>query len=232
MRNILIVAGGAVAVVAIAAGVYFGGRPSAPGQAPVASAVAAGGATAQSAQPAPATGKSLLDVQPGDHVMGDAKAPITLIEYASLTCPHCAHFATTVLPEIEKKWVQTGKVKVVFRDFPLDQIATKAAQLAECSGNDKYYAVLDMIFRGQGNWATASDPIAELSKSLRIAGMGDNEVKACLANDAVATGVINDYRGGESLGVNSTPTLFINGEQFKGARSIEELDAVFTKLAK
>jgi len=221
MRNILIVAGGAVAVVAIAAAVYFGTRPSAPGAAPVAVAAAAS-----------SDAKSLLNVQPGDHVMGDPKAPITMIEYASLTCPHCAHFNTTELPQIEDKWIKTGKVKLIYRDFPLDQIATKAAQLAECAGNDKYFAVLDMIFRGQGNWAVAQDPIAELSKSLRIAGMGDNEVKACLANDAVATGVINDYRGGETLGVNSTPTIFVNGEQFKGARSMEEFDALFTKLSK
>ena len=220
MRNILIVAGGAVAVVAIAAAVYFGTRPTAPGAAPVPVAAASSDA------------KSLLNVQPGDHVMGDPKAPITMIEYASLTCPHCAHFNTTELPQIEDKWIKTGKVKLIYRDFPLDQIATKAAQLAECAGNDKYFAVLDMIFRGQGNWAVAQDPIAELSKSLRIAGMGDNEVKACLANDAVATGVINDYRGGETLGVNSTPTIFVNGEQFKGARSMEEFDALFTKLSK
>jgi protein-disulfide isomerase len=220
MRNILIVAGGAVAVVAIAAAVYFGTRPTAPGAAPVPVAAAS------------ADAKSLLNVQPGDHVMGDPKAPITMIEYASLTCPHCAHFNTTELPQIEEKWVKTGKVKLIYRDFPLDQIATKAAQLAECAGNDKYFAVIDMIFRGQGTWAVAQDPIAELSKSLRIAGMGDNEVKACLANDAVATGVINDYRGGETLGVNSTPTIFVNGEQFKGARTMEEFDALFTKLSK
>jgi len=87
-----------------------------------------------------------------------------------------------------------------------------------------------MIFATQQKWATASDPIGELSKSLRIAGMGDNEVKACLANDSVANGVIADYRGGETLGVNSTPTLFINGQQYRGARSVEDLDQTFTKL--
>jgi len=220
MRNILIVAGGAVAVVAIAAGVWFGTRPTAPSAPPV--AVAATSADA----------KALLEIQPSDHVMGDPKAPITMIEYASLTCPHCAHFNTTELPEIEKKWVQTGKVKLIYRDFPLDQVATQAAQLAECAGKDKYFAVIDMMFSGQGVWATAKDPIAELAKSLRIAGMGDAEVKACLANEAVATGVINDYRGGETLGVNSTPTIFVNGEQFKGARSLDEFDALFTKLSK
>jgi protein-disulfide isomerase len=219
MRNILIVAGGVVAVAAIAAGVYFGTRSSSP--APVPQAVA---------QTVDKT--ALLQVQPTDHVLGDPKAPITLIEYASLTCPHCAHFSVAVLPELKKKWIDTGKVKLIYRDFPLDQTALKAAQLAECAGKDKYFGVIDVIFSTQAKWAVASDPIGELAKSLRIAGMGDAEVKACLANDAVANGVIADYRGGETLGVNSTPTLFINGEQFKGARSVEELDAAFAKLAK
>jgi len=219
MRNILIVAGGVVAVAAIAAGVYFGTRPSSPGPAPQVVAQAADKAT-------------LLKAQPTDHVLGDANAPVTLIEYASLTCPHCAHFSVTVLPELKKKWIDTGKVKLIYRDFPLDQTALKAAQLAECSGKDKYFGVIDMIFETQPKWATATDPIADLSKSLRIAGMGDAEVKACLANDAVANGVVADYRSGETMGVNSTPTLFINGTEFKGARSVEEMDATFSKLAK
>jgi protein-disulfide isomerase len=219
MRNILIVAGGVVAVAAIAAGVYFGTRPSSPGPAPQAVAQAADKTT-------------LLNIQPTDHVLGDPKAPVTLIEYASLTCPHCAHFSVAVLPELKKKWIDTGKVKLIYRDFPLDQTALKAAQLAECSGKDKYFGVIDMIFETQPKWATAPDPIAELSKSLRIAGMGDAEVKACLANDAVANGVVADYRSGETMGVNSTPTLFINGQEFKGARSVEEMDATFSKLAK
>ena len=219
MRNILIVAGGAVAVAAIVAGVFFGTRAPAPGPAPVAVA-----GTPDKA--------ALMAVQPGDHVLGDPKAPVTIIEYASLTCSHCAHFHTQILPDLKKKWIDSGKVKLVYRDFPLDQVAVKAAQLAECAGNDKYFGVIDVIFATQAKWAVASDPIADLAKSLRIAGMGDAEVKACLANDAVQNGVIADYRGGEILGVNSTPSLFINGEQFKGARSVEELDAAFAKLAK
>ncbi len=217
MRNILIAAGGVVAVVAIAAGVWLGTRPAAPGPTP----------TAVAATP---DKTALLGIQPTDHVLGDPKAPVTLIEYASLTCPHCAHFATQVLPEVKKKWIDTGKVKLIYRDFPLDQTAVKAAQLAECSGKDRYFAVIDMIFSTQGNWAAASDPIAELAKGLRIAGMGDNEVKACLANDKVANEVIADYRGGETLGVNSTPTLFINGQQYRGTRTVEDLDQTFGKL--
>ena len=219
MRNILIVAGGVVAVAAIAGAVYFGTRAPASGPPPVAAASAPSKA-------------GLEAVQPGDHVLGDANAPITVIEYASLTCSHCAHFHTQVLPDIKKKWIDTGKVKLIYRDFPLDQIAAKAAQIAECAGNDKYFGVLDIIFRGQPQWATAADPLAELAKPLRIAGMGENEIKACLANDAMSNAVIKDYQGGEAMGVNSTPTLFINGQLYRGARSVEELDGVLGKLAK
>ena len=218
MRNILIVAGGVVAVAAIAAGVYFGAR--APSSPPPVAAVSAPNKAA------------LESVQAGDHVLGDPKAPITVIEYASLTCSHCAHFHTQILPEIKKKWIDTGKVKLVYRDFPLDQIAAKAAQIAECAGNDKYFGVVDIIFRGQPQWATAADPLAELAKPLRIAGMGENEIKACLANDAMSNAVIKDYQGGEAMGVNSTPTLFINGQLYRGARSVDELDGVFAKAAK
>jgi len=218
MRNILIVAVGVVAVAAIAAGVYFGARaPSSPP--PVAAASAPSKAALES-------------VQPGDHVLGDPKAPITVIEYASLTCSHCAHFHTQILPEIKKKWIDTGKVKLVYRDFPLDQVAAKAAQIAECAGNDKYFGVVDIIFRGQPQWLTGADPLAELAKPLRIAGLGENEIKACLANDAMSNAVINDYKAGEAMGVNSTPTLFINGQLYRGSRSVDELDGVFSKLAK
>src|SRR5215468_10522620 len=219
MRNILIVAGGAVAVVAIAAAVWFGTRPPAAGQPPVAVASAP-------------DKSALLKVQPGDHVLGDAKAPITLIEYASFTCPHCAHFHTQILPELKKKWIDTGKVKLVYRDFPLDQVAAKAAQIAECVPSDRYFGVIDLIFRNQPTWAAASDPIADLAKPLRIAGMGEKEIKECLANEAKANEVIADSKGGEALGVNSTPTLFIDGQLYRGARSVEELDAAFGKLAK
>jgi protein-disulfide isomerase len=218
MRNILIMAGGVVAVAAIAGGVYFGTAPTSPAPTPVAAATA--------------NTKALLAALPTDHVLGDANAPVTIIEYASLTCPHCAAFDVVTLPDLKKKWIDTGKVKLVYRDFPLDQVAAKAAQIAECAPNDRYFGVIDLIFRGQPTWATASDPIAELAKPLRIAGMGENEIKACLANEAKANEVIADVRGGEVLGVNSTPTLFIDGQLYKGARSVEELDATFAKLAK
>ena len=218
MRNILIVAGGIVAVAVIAAGVYFGTTPSSSVPTPVAATTA--------------DTKALLAALPTDHVLGDPKAPVTIIEYASLTCPHCAAFDILTLPDLKKKWIDTGKVKLVFRDFPLDQVAAKAAQIAECAGNDRYFAVLDLMFRGQPQWAAATDPVAELGKTVRIAGMSDSDVKACLANDKIADAVVTDFRGGEAIGVNSTPTLFINGELYRGPRTIEDLDGVLGKLVK
>ena len=219
MRNILIVAGGAVAVAAIVAGVWFGTRPPAPGPAPVAVA-----ATPDKA--------ALMAVLPVDHVLGDPKAPVTIVEYASLTCSHCAHFHIQILPDLKKKWIDTGKVKLVYRDFPLDQVAVKAGQIAECAGKDKYFGVLDIIFRSQPQWAAGADPIAELAKPLRIAGLGETEIKACLANDAMLNAVLNDYRSGETLGVNATPTLFIGGQLYRGSRSVEDIDAALAKLVK
>jgi protein-disulfide isomerase len=206
----------------IAAGVWFGTRPSSSGLTPVA------GGTSADAQ-------ALLAVQPGDHVLGKPEAPITLIEYASLTCPHCAHFDVQILPKIKEKWIDTGKVKLIYRDFPLDDAALKAAQLAECSGNERYFALLDLIFASQPKWAATSDPataIEDLTKLLRVAGMSESFIKECIANDKVANVVLNRQLGGKILGVDSTPTLYVNGQQFKGARTAEELDGVFMKLAK
>jgi len=204
MRNILIVAGGVVAVAAIALGVYFGTRPPAAGPPAVAAASTPDKST-------------LLGVMPGDHVLGDPNAPVTMIEYASLTCPHCAHFNTQILPDVKKKWIDSGKVKLIYRDFPLDQVAAKAAQIAECAPKDRYFGVIDLIFAGQQSWATASDPIAALAKPLRIAGLGEAEIKACLANEAMSNAVVADLQTGQTLGVNSTPTLIINGQLYPGA---------------
>jgi protein-disulfide isomerase len=216
----LIVAAGIVAVAAITAGVYFGTRPSSSGPGPVVVADRPDAA-------------ALLAVQPGDHVLGKADAPITMVEYASFTCPHCAHFDTEILPKLKEKWIDTGKVKLVYRDFPLDQAALKASQLLECSGNERYFALVDLVFSSQPKWAATSDPneaFDNLTKLLRVAGMSESFIKDCLANDKVAQTVLNKQRIGQQLGVDSTPTLFINGQQFKGARSVEELDGVFNKL--
>lgn len=174
-----------------------------------------------------------LQVTAEDHVLGNADAPITIVEYASMTCGHCAHFHISILPDLKKKYIDTGKVRLAYRDYPLDATALQAAQIAECAGKERYFGVVDLVFQKQAQWAAAKEPIAELAKSLRIAGITESEIKACLANDKVATAIVTERKIGEDkLGVNSTPTLFINGELWKGERSMAAFDAAFAKLLK
>ena len=212
MRKILILAGG-ILTAALAAGSVFAAPP--------------GGAVLLAQSP-PAD----LQPAPTDHVLGKPDAPVTIVEYASMTCPHCASFHSDVLPELKKKYIDTGKVRYVYRDFPLDAVALQAAQIAECAGNERYFAVLDLIFQTQSHWAVAKDPTTDLAKSLRIAGIGEADIKACLANDKIATAIVAERQTGEKLGVSSTPTLFINGERWTGARTIAALDEALAKILK
>jgi protein-disulfide isomerase len=219
----LILAGSAIGVAAIAAGLWaylpLRATPAAadpPGPVQVAQA------------PAPPE----LAVTPEDHVLGSADAPVTIVEYASMTCPHCAAFHTDILPELKKKYIDTGKVRLVYRDFPLDQIALQVAQVAECAGKDRYFGVVDVVFRTQPQWAASKDPVGELGKSLRIAGITEADIKACVADEKVANAIVAERQTGEKIGVNSTPTLFVNGERWDGPRTIEAFDEALPKLIK
>ncbi len=189
----------------------------------------AGEARAQSVVPVAPTG---MAVHASDHVLGKADAPVTIIEYASLTCGHCGAFHTQILPELKKKYIDTGKVKLVFRDFPLDRAAAQGAMLAECAGNDRYFAVLDTLFSTQASWAVSKDPAADLGKLLRLGGMGEPEIKACLANEKLLESLLAERQGGEALGVTSTPTLFIGGEKHVGLKALADYDAAIAKLIK
>jgi protein-disulfide isomerase len=225
MRKILILGGGVLVVAVILGGLWrflpqSGPTATDPGSGPIPPARAA-------------TPPAELEVTPVDHTMGKADAPVTIVEYASMTCGHCAAFHVLTLPELKKKYVDTGKVRFVYRDFPLDKYALQAAQIAECAGNDRYFGVVDLVFQTQPQWTAGKDPIAELTKSLRIAGIGEADVKACLANEKVADAIVAEQTtAAQKLGVNSTPTLFINGERFTGNRTIEALDEALGKLLK
>jgi protein-disulfide isomerase len=214
MRNILIVAGGVVAVAAIAAGVYFGTRSAPPGPAPQAVAAAP-------------DKTALLAIQPTDHVLGDPKAPITMIEYASFTCPHCAHFATQVLPEVKKKWIDSGKVKLIYRDFPLDQTALAAAALAHCAGPERYFSMIEVLFETQSNWARADDPIAALKQLGKLGGLSDESMNACFADEKLTNGILQGRLAGQNeYKIGSTPTFIIDGKAYPGSRDVDE----FAKL--
>lgn len=157
-----------------------------------------------------------------ERVLGDADAPVTIIEYASLTCPHCAAFHNEVLPEIKEKLIDTGKAKMIFRDYPLDGIALRAAAVAQCAGDDRYFGVLSMLFKSQMTWARSEDPIEGIKQVVRFGGMNGDAVDACLADEAMIDAIVaSRMRGEQEYSVSSTPSFIIDGETIAGAREAE-----------
>jgi len=154
----------------------------------------------------------LMDPQPGDHVLGKAGAPNVVIDYFSLTCPHCANFHAAVLPQLRREWIDPGRMRFVYRHFPSDSVATRASQLAECAGPERFFANIDVLFRSQVEWLTATDPEGELVKLMERAGLAN--ARACFANDRLFDKVVADVQSGQMLGVRATPTLFINGQNY------------------
>lgn len=149
-----------------------------------------------------------------ERVLGDPAAPVTLIEYASLTCPHCASFHADTLPDLKERYIDTGKVKLVYRDFPLDRTALAAAVLAHCAGESRYFAFLNAMFANQASWARAADPIAALKQLTRLGGLSDAEADACLADTGLQDAVLQMRLDGErEFDVNSTPTILVNGRK-------------------
>jgi protein-disulfide isomerase len=166
----------------------------------------------------------LADAGPdGDVMIGSDKAPVTIIEYASMTCPHCAHFSDTTFPELQKKYIDTGKVRYTLRAFPLDALAAAGFMLARCAGNDKYMPMVETLFAKQVDWVV-KEPLPPLKEIAKQFGMTEDSFNACLANqkglDAIQA--VRDHAV-DKLGVNSTPTFFINGKKFIGDLSMDQL---------
>jgi protein-disulfide isomerase len=168
-------------------------------------------------------------LEPGslpDMVLGKADAPVTIVEYASMTCPHCAHFHATTLPELKTKYIDTGKVRLIFREFPFDPRAEAGFMLARCS-KDNYFPMIDVLFRQQQNWASvenAKDALLQISK---LAGFSQESFEACLTDQKLLEDVrAVQKRGSEEFKVDSTPTFFINGNTYKGALTIAEMSAI------
>lgn len=169
-----------------------------------------------------------------DMVMGAAKAPVTLIEYASLTCPHCAHFDEETFPKLKSEYIDKGLVKYIYRDFPLDRVALMAAQIGRCLPPERYFGFVDVLFRQQPNWTSGRDPNQikdNLRKLARLGGMSDETFDKCLNDKAVQDAVLNQQlKGEQEFKVNSTPTLIINGKTYPGALTFEELDKVLKPM--
>jgi protein-disulfide isomerase len=169
----------------------------------------------------------------GDKIQGDAKAPVTIIEYASLTCPHCEHFHATVYPVLKKNYIDTGKVRFIFREFPRDPVDIGAFMLARCAPTDKYFAMIDVLFDQQKNWAFTKDAAKQLLMIAKQAGFTEESFDKCLSDKKLAEDIRNVGKHGyEKFKVDSTPTLFINGQVFRGEMTPEGMEKALAPLLK
>jgi protein-disulfide isomerase len=170
-----------------------------------------------------------------DMVLGPADAAVTITEYASMTCPHCAAFNATVFPKLKAEYIDTGKVRYIFREFPLDIKAAAGSMLTRCIANgdsQKYFAVTDMLFRSQNDWVV-KNTTETLTRIGKQAGLSQQQVEACLKDQALLDKIAADQKyASDILKVDSTPTFFINGDKIKGETSIEEFQKKINPLLK
>ena len=160
----------------------------------------------------------------GDQAQGAADAPVTIIEYASMTCGHCATFHTTVYPVLKSRYIDTGKVRYILREFPLDPLAAGAFMLARCAGDGAYYQMVDTLFAQQKQWAFVQNPIPLLLSIAKQNGFTEQRFEQCLSDQKMLDAIEEVRQRGAKLGVTSTPTFFVNGKIQKGAMTIEELE--------
>ena len=172
-----------------------------------------------------------------DRVLGDPKAPVTIVDYSSLTCPHCARFHADTLPKIKEAYLDTGKAKLVFRDFPFDQWALRAAMLARCAPPERYFPLLDVLFKGQAQWSSSKDPAAALTQIGKLAGLSEDTIKACWTDQKLADGILNMRLDGQNKDkIESTPTFVLSSgsgtTKVEGAQPFEKFAEAIDKLAK
>jgi protein-disulfide isomerase len=156
---------------------------------------------------------------------GKPDAPVTMIEYASMTCPHCADFDVNVYPWLKANYIDTGKVRYIMREFPLDPLAAAAFMLARCAGDDKYFGMVDTLFHRQRDWMVRQ-PLQPLLQIAKQEGLTQASFDACLDNKDLLKGIDTvRQRAATKLGVDATPTFFINGKRYVGELTTEQLDA-------
>jgi protein-disulfide isomerase len=170
-----------------------------------------------------------------DMALGPKDAPVTVTEYASMTCPHCAAFNEKVFPQIKSEYIDSNKIRYVFREFPLDIKAAAGSMLARCIAKDdagKYFAVIDMLFRQQNDWVlkNTTETLMRIGKQ---AGLSQQAVEDCLKDQALLDKIVADQKyASDVLKVNSTPTFFINGDKITGDTSFDVFDKRIKSLLK
>ena len=181
--------------------------------------------SALAAEPTEPSTEELMTPGPlAEMSQGSPDAPVTVIEYASMTCSHCAAFAVHVYPELKKRYIDTGKVRFIVREFPLDPVVAVAGfKVARCAGEGKYFNMMDLLFQKQADWAFTRNPLQGLSNLVKQAGFSRDSLEQCLANQKLSDGIEwVRQRGVEKFRVESTPTFFINGKMMRGEMPIEE----------
>ncbi|WP_336294747.1 DsbA family protein [Bartonella sp. CB169] len=167
-----------------------------------------------------------------DRFEGDVNAPVTIVEYASLTCVHCRSFYSDVFPTIRKEYIKKGKVKLIFREYAFDPRATAGFMLARCVPEDRYFPLIEVLFQKQNEWAWKKDALTPLKKMGLMAGLTDESFNACLQNQSILDEVNASFERGRELGVTATPTFFINGNKYEGAMSVEAFSSVLDNFLK
>jgi protein-disulfide isomerase len=169
--------------------------------------------------------------EPQEQILGDPDAPVTIIEYASLTCPHCAQFHTEVLPELKERYIDPGKIRLIYRDFPLDQMALTAAALAHCAGPERYFSMLDVLFETQSNWARADDSVTALKRLGKLGGLTEEKMQACLSDQELTDGILQTRLEGQNqYDIGSTPTFVIDGKTYSGSLDVEGFSELLDPL--
>jgi len=184
---------------------------------------------------APITARAADPAFPIDQVLGKAEAPVTIIEYASPTCGHCANFHKTVLPRLKAEWLDTGRARLIYRDYPTGPhaLSVGAAMIPHCAGPERYFGLLGLIMEQQERWMGSDNPLAELKKLAKLAGMGEDKVDVCLRRQDLATAIDTRARDAyDRLGIDGTPAFVIAGKVLQGARPFEELDAALKAASK
>jgi len=177
-------------------------------------------------------GAAEMEIHPDDRILGVESAPVTIIEYSSMTCPHCAALHRDTLPQVKESWVGPGRARIVFRHYPLDGLALHAAAVADCIEGDRFFAFIDLLFKSQSRWVKADDPLKALDQMARLAGMSGETFQSCVNDEAEMDRILaRAQEGRETYGIEATPTLIINGRKVQGARSFEELDTVLSAAA-
>jgi protein-disulfide isomerase len=167
-----------------------------------------------------------------DNALGDPAAPVTIVEYASMTCPHCAAFHNGVFDDFKAAYIDTGKVYFIFREFPLDAFAAAASALARCApgGSEGYMAMVDILYETQDTWARSDNVAGALEAVGAQAGITHDQFEACLSNQATTDGIYAVHDRGIELGVNATPTFFVNGSQYVGEIGMDRWATIIDPL--